>query len=129
MKKQDMTQNVESENSWQILAELDLIPGTEIKRQVESWAQVISDKLGLIPEVIDTILDSALEAVSRIVLPLNEDKRYPGIKIRGYAPLVIPIRSKSSKNWGFFRIDKHGFSATGNDREPHLIEFYVYLER
>lgn len=123
-----MSHDPAPKTGWQTLAELTLLVGTDLESQVQAWMLDTMRILGLSPELLNRILKSALEAISRIAHPNSKEVNSPLVRLRAYAPSEAPIKSGSSRNWGFFRIEKHGFISTGSGYFDHLIEFYLYLE-
>ncbi len=113
---------------WQILAELDLLINDDYENQVQTWITENLSTVGIAPELLDKMLKSALGAISRQESPNYEEVNVSLVYLRLFIPLEVPIRSDLKRNWGFFRIDKHGFTSTRGDHVDHLIEFFLYLD-
>ena len=113
---------------WQTLAELDFLVGTDFESQVQAWMFETLHPLGIDTELLNRILKSASEAISRKVSPNFKEVNLPLVHLRLYIPVEVPIRSALRRNWGFFRIDKYGATSIRGDRFDHLIEFYLYLD-
>ena len=123
-----MTHGAAPRFGWQTLAELNLLVGIDLESQVQAWLFETRRILGFHPELLNRILRSALEAISRIENPSSEHVNLPLVHLHLYIPLEVPIRADLDRNWGFFRIDKHGVTLTGGDHVDQLIEFFLYLD-
>jgi len=123
-----MTHNVTPKSGWQILAETNLPIADGFESQVQTWMLESLYTLRIAPEVSNRMLKSALEAISRAD-NLNSNEPYlPLVHLRLYTPFGLSIRSDLKRNWGFFRIDKHGGISPEDDQADHLIELFLYLD-
>jgi hypothetical protein len=123
-----MIHNATPKTSWQILAELDLLITTGFESQLQTWMLETISPVGIDPELLNKILKSALEAISRNVNSNWKEMNSVSIHLRLYISLEVPIRADTKRNWGFFRIDKLGFTSIGDDHVEQLIEFFLYFD-
>jgi hypothetical protein len=127
-KKSPMIHDAAPKTGWQILAELDLLVAVDFESQVQTWMFETMYPLGIDPELLNRILKSALEAISRKKNSNCKETNLPKVRLRLYTSMEVPIRLDLKRNWGFFRIDKHGVTSTGGDHFDQLIEFFLYLD-
>jgi hypothetical protein len=113
-----------SETDWQTLGELEVRPDYDVERAIQVWLDKTLHPLDLHADLIDRILRSAHEAVTRALHFEDGSMRFKHIHVLAFGP-----RSHETKGqaWGFFRIEKLE-GAMGADSSNHAIEFYLYLE-
>ena len=110
---------------WQILGELELLVGTSMEDTLTSWLTALLLPLGLQSDLLNKIINSAREAVTRAAQPeIVDELRHIHIVI-----LVSAERTEKDKAWGFFRLEKLEDAGVASTVSEHAVEFYLYRER
>ena len=96
---------------------------TDVHHTVSKWLTLILSRLELGEDVVNKVLKSAREALSR-AMPAANDTRFDHLHLLVSTPMHLSAKRQS---WGFFRIEK--VERTADTANPdHTIEFYLYLE-
>lgn len=115
-------------NGWHVIAELNIYIEADFESRIQTWMCETMCVLGVDQGQLNRMLKSTLEAISKSEYSSSNEVNSPLIHLRAYIPSGIPIKSETRRNWGFFRMDKHGVILTESDYVDHLIELYLYLE-
>lgn len=112
-----------SNPEWKLLGELVL--GSPWEGLISTWLEEVLEPLGLPANLRARMLNSAQEAVTRIMQSNSAVMEVGHIHL-----LILVTRDDSSagKTWGFFRIEK--MYGVGNDLNlhSHSIELYLYVD-
>ena len=110
--------------SWQILGELELPVRLDTDSGINAWLTNLLNPLNLHADFQKKVLNSALEAASR-VSKAETERACEHIHLHIFVPSK---RQSGGQTWGFFRIEKIENLIPEKDIPDHAIELYLYLE-
>jgi hypothetical protein len=110
---------------WQTLGELEVRAGSDVERGIQSWLTQTLKPLRLHTDMLNRILQSALEATTRALELNGVTMEFEHIHLLAFAP---PGHKFSGQTWGFFRLEKLEDPAKAQSLPDHSIEFYLYSE-
>lgn len=114
-----------SNAEWKLFGELELAFSARAEGVMSIWLEEVLEPLALPTDFKARILNSAQEAVARIMQSNSAVWEVGHIHL---LILITPDHSSKGKTWGFFRIEK--MDGARNDHSPHdhSIEFYLYVD-